>query len=118
MDLWCSKRRGRLCVMAEILEIAENEALKTHFLYRANLNLTRVNDFLRLMLEINLLKKVKQNDRTIYRATRKGLDFLQRYRDLAELLKIEEENSKINGKIMPLHLLKNVKSVVYVSKTL
>lgn len=119
MNPWAShpvKRRDRLCVMAEILEIAKNGALKTHVLYRASLSFTQVNNYLRLMLEINLLKKVKQNDKNIYKTTGKGLDFLQRYHGLAELLRTEEENSKINSKMLPSHLLRNVSSVVYISK--
>lgn len=119
MNPWAShpsKRRGRLCVMAEILETAKDRALKTQIMYKTGTNFPQINDHLRFMLKINLLKKVKQNDRNIYKATKKGIDFMQRYRELADLLRTEEENGKINGKMLPSHLLRNVSSVVYISK--
>jgi len=118
MNPWAShpsKRRDRLCVMAEILETAEDRAVKTQIMYKAGLNFTQTNDHLRFMLKINLLKKVKQNDRNIYKATKKGIDFMQRYHELAELLRTEEENGKINSKMLPSHL-RNVSSVVYIAK--
>jgi len=119
MNPWAShpvKKRDRLCIMAEILETAKDRALKTQIMYKSRLSFTQINDYLRFMLKINLLKKVKQNDRNIYKATGKGLDFLQRYHGLADLLRTEEENGKINGKMLHSHLLRNVNSVVYISK--
>lgn len=119
MNPWAShpsRRRDRLYIMAEILEIARDRTLKTPIMYKANLSFTQVNEYLRLMIEINLVKKIKQNDRNIYAATGKGLDFLQRYRELAELLRTEEKDCKINVKVPPSHMLKNVKSFVYISK--
>jgi len=101
--------------MAEILEIAKDRARKTQIMYKSRLSFTQINDYLRFMLKINLLKKVKQNDKIIYRTTGKGLDFLQRYHELAELLRTEEENCKINGKILSSHL-RNVNSIVYMAK--
>jgi len=119
MNPWGSKsakRRDRMYIMAEVLEIAKDNALKTQIMYKAGLSFTQVNGYLKTMLEATLLKEVKENDRKIYSATMKGLDFLQRYREMAELLRKEKENCKINGKILPLHLLRNVKSVVYLPK--
>jgi len=102
-----SKRRDKLYIVAEILEIARDGSLKTQIMYRANLSFTQLNDYLRFMLKINLLERVLRNDREIYRATGKGLDFLQRYREINELLKSEEESNCKNGiRIPPQHLLK------------
>lgn len=110
MNLWGSnpspKRRDKLQIMAEILEIAGDEALKTQIMYRANLSFTQLNNYLEFMLEINLLKKIKQNNKEIYKSTEKGSDFLQRYREISELLKNENNNLKNNVKIPPPHLLK------------
>lgn len=119
MNPWTSypsERRDRLCVMAEILETAKDRALKTQIMYKTGTNFTQIDDHLRFMLKINLLKKVKQNDKNIYKATKKGLDFLQRYYELAKLLRTEEENGKINSKMLPSHLLRNVNSIVYIAK--
>jgi predicted transcriptional regulator len=102
-----SKRRDRLYIIAEILEIAKEGTLKTQVMYRANLSFTQLNDYLKFMLKISLLNKISENDKEIYRATNKGIDFLQRYREIVELLKTEEDsNGKNNVKIPPQHLLK------------
>jgi predicted transcriptional regulator len=102
-----SKRRDRLYIIAEILEIAREGTLKTQIMYRANLSFTQLNDYLRFMLRISLLDKVPENNKNIYHATVKGMDFLQRYREIVELLKTEENNGRNNNiKIPPPHLLR------------
>jgi len=101
-----SKRRDRLYIIAEILEIAKEGTLKTQIMYRANLSFTQLNDYLNFMLKTNLLDKNLQNDKEVYKATEKGMDFLQRYREITELLKTEGDNYKNNVKIPPQHLLK------------
>ena len=101
-----SKRRDKLYIIAEVLEIAKEGTLKTQIMYRANLSFTQLNDYLGFMLRFSLITKILHNDREIYRATDKGLDFLQRYREITELLKNEESNYKNNVKIPPSHLLK------------
>jgi predicted transcriptional regulator len=110
MNPWGSnpsaKRRDKLYIIAEILETAKDSALKTQIMYRANLSFTQLNDYLRFMLKSELLEKILINDREIYKATDKGMDFLQRYREITELLKTEGENYKNNVKIPPTHLLK------------
>jgi len=98
------KRRDKLYIIAEILEIAKEGVLKTQIMYRANLSFTQLKDYLGFMLETNLLEKNKQNGKDIYKATEKGLDFLQRYRQIGELLK-NENNTKNNVKMPPPHLL-------------
>jgi predicted transcriptional regulator len=102
-----SKRRDKLSIIAEILGIAKEGTLKTQIMYRANLSFTQLNDYLRFMLKVDLLEKVLQNDKEIYKATAKGMDFLQRYHEITELLKSDEEASGKNDiKIPPPHLLK------------
>jgi predicted transcriptional regulator len=101
-----SKRRDKLQIMAEILEIAADGALKTQIMYKGNLSFTQLNNYLEFMQEIDVLEKVEQNKRDIYRSTEKGLDFLERYREIAKLLKNEDNNPKNDVKIPPAHLLR------------
>jgi predicted transcriptional regulator len=101
-----SKRRDKLYIIAEILETAKDGVLKTQIMYGANLSFTQLNDYLSFMLKSELLEKVLLNNREVYRATEKGMNFLQRYREITELLKTEGENYKNNVKIPPTHLLK------------
>lgn len=108
-----SKRRDKLYIVSEILEIARDGSLKTQIMYRANLSFTQLNDYLRFMLQINLLEKVLMNDRDMYRATEKGLDFLQRYREINELLRSDEDSNCKNGiRIPPPHLLKKSQNMI------
>ncbi|MEM2995214.1 MAG: winged helix-turn-helix domain-containing protein [Candidatus Bathyarchaeia archaeon] len=101
------KRRDKLYIIAEILEIAEEGTLKTQIMYRANLSFTQLNHYLRFMVKLNLLDKICENGKEIYKTTEKGLNFLRRYRELTELLKTENTNSyRNNVKLPPPHLLK------------
>ena len=111
MNPWGSnpsaKRRDKLFIISEILEIAREGTLKTQIMYRANLSFTQLNEYLGFMLKNNLLAMIIRSDREVYVATDKGMDFLERYREITELLKTDEErNGKNNIKIPPPHLLK------------
>lgn len=101
-----SKRRDKLCIIAEILEIAKDGTLKTQIMYRANLSFAQLNEYLRFMLKIKLIQKVLENGKEVYVATEKGLDFLQRQCELTELLKTEEEKSRNGVKLPPPNLLR------------
>ena len=92
-----AKRRDKLYIIAEILEIAGNGTLKTQIMYRANLSFAQLNEYLKLLLKIRLLEKFVGNRKDLYRATEKGSNFLQRHREITELLKTEDENGH-NGK--------------------
>jgi len=87
------ERRGRdrLFILAEILEIAREGTLKTQVMYRANLSFTQLNDYLNFMLKNGLLAIHNINHKDVYIATEKGMDFLQRYREITELLRSEEQ---------------------------
>jgi predicted transcriptional regulator len=100
-----SKRRDKLSIIAEILEIARGGTLKTQIMYKANLSFAQLNDYLKFMLKTELLKKFRANRKEVYAATEKGLDFLQRHSDLTELLQ-ENENSKNGVKLPPQNLFK------------
>jgi predicted transcriptional regulator len=101
-----TKRRDKLYIIAEILEIAKDGVLKTQIMYRANLSFTQLNEYLVFMLKNELLGKIVSNGKEMYKATEKGLHFLQRYHEITELLKTEGSNYKNNVKIPPTHILK------------
>jgi predicted transcriptional regulator len=100
-----SKRRDKLSIIAEILEIARDGTLKTQIMYRANLSFAQLNAYLKFMLKIKLLNKFTDNGKDVYVATPKGLDFLQRHGELTDLL-TDQTNSKNGAKIPPTNLLK------------
>lgn len=89
-----SKRRDKLYIISEILEITKDGTLKTQIMYRANLSFTQLNDYLKFMLGINLLEKVTKDNKPAYKPSTKGLDFLRRYQEITEILKPENVNEE------------------------
>jgi len=83
------KHRDRLCIMAEILEIAMNGALKTPIMYKTNLSFAQLNKYLPLLLEIGLLKNVNNGRKTVYKTTAKGLQYLQNHMKITTLLEMK-----------------------------
>jgi len=100
-----SKRRDKLGIIAEILEIAKDGALKTQIMYKANLSFAQLNDYVKFMLKTGLINKFRANGKDVYETTKKGLEFVQRHFELMELLK-ENENNKNGVKIPPYNLIK------------
>jgi predicted transcriptional regulator len=110
MNSWnsdTSKRRDKLSIIAEILEIAKEGTLKTQIMYKANLSFAQLNDYLKFMQKTSLLSKFRANGKDVYAATEKGIEFMQRHFELTELLQ-EEENGKNGVKIPPQNLFKKM----------
>ena len=101
-----SRRRDKICIMAEVLEIAKEGTLKTQIMYKANLSFAQLNEYLKFMLKIQLIQKLTNQGKDVYVATEKGLDFLQRQCELTELLKTEEEHPRNSVRIPPANLLR------------
>jgi len=101
-----SKRRDKLCIIAEVLEIAKEGTLKTQIMYKANLSFAQLNEYLKFMLKIKLIEKLNNQGKDIYISTEKGLDFLQRQCELTELLKTEEEKPRNGARAPPANLLR------------
>lgn len=91
------RRRDRLFIMAEILDVARGGALKTQVMYGANLSFAQLNEYLSLLLNLNLLEAIESRERTSYKTTEKGLRFLQSYKEIRELLKRGKGNSLKEG---------------------
>ena len=72
-------RRNNLDISAEILQVAQEGAKKTHIVYKANLNFLIVKKYLNNLIEEGLLSK---ND-TRYYTTDKGRDFIKSYQNFS-----------------------------------
>ncbi len=106
------KRRDRLFIMAEMLDVAREGVLKTQIMYRANLSFAQLKEYLSLLLDLNLLEAVKTPEKKIYKTTHKGLRYLQRYREIRELLKEEKGKGNNAKEANSLYLIKRGSQVI------
>jgi len=90
------RRRDRLSIIADILDVARGGVLKTKIMYRASLSFSQINDYLPFLLNVNLLEAVGNTERTSYKTTNKGLRYLQGYMEIGEMLKKEKNNNSNN----------------------
>jgi len=91
------RRRDRMLIMAEILEVAIDGALKTQLMYRANLSFAQLNEYLRLLEDLKLLGISDGTEKRVYKTTAKGMRYLQSYREINDLLKKEHSHGLNNG---------------------
>jgi len=93
------QRRGRdrLSIIAEILEIAKEGTVKTQIMGRANLSFTNVNDYLNFLLGRRMLEKVSKKEKEIYTTTSTGIEFLQVYHELRDIMKKEEQHERVEN---------------------
>ena len=87
------KRRDRLFIIAEILDIAIDGALKTQIMYKANLSFSQLNTYIKLLLEIKLLEITEKAGKTVYKTTKKGVEYMQSYKGVIEILNGDSNNN-------------------------
>ena len=98
------KRRDRLYIIAEILEIAKDGTLKTQIMYKANLSFSQLNEYLNFLVSLNLLECKQAGGKTVYKTTEKGIKYLDNYKEILQLLK----NTKNNIKKLPINYINNL----------
>jgi predicted transcriptional regulator len=81
--------RGRLDIIADILQIAKGKAKKTQIMYQANLSYKVLQRYLGEIIEASLIRfeHVEQQ----YVLTQKGHEFLETYKDYSKANKIIEK---------------------------
>lgn len=97
------RRRDRLYIIADILNIAKSESLKTQIMYKANLSFAQLNEYLSFLLETRLIVSNAHNERTVYKVTSKGMRFLQNYAKIRDLLKAGDKRT--GGNSTPIYAL-------------
>ena len=104
------KRRDKIVIMADILQIARKGALKTQILYKANLSFEQLKEYLNLLTATNLLKKSCEHQKEVYEATPKGLGFLKAHQQIMDFL--TPDLGGVNVKLPPESLLVSAKKGV------
>jgi predicted transcriptional regulator len=83
------KRRDKLVIMTEIIGIAMKGTSKTKIMYKANLSFSQLKRYLTLLSSNNLLEKFAYDGREIYKATPKGIEFMERQQQIIDLINEE-----------------------------
>jgi len=85
-----SPHRSRIDIIADILDVADAGAKKTHIMYRCNLSFKQLENYLGFLLDRGLLKRVPEEGESDYassfKITDKGQILLQAYESLKALL--------------------------------
>lgn len=77
-----ARKRTRLEVIKDILEVikAKNGRIKpTHILYKSNLSYQMMDDYLKELIEKELIRELKTKNGRTYILTDKGFSFLSEY---------------------------------------
>jgi predicted transcriptional regulator len=91
------KRRDKLIIMAEIIDIAKTGALKTQIMYKANLSFAQLTEYLQFLTKNNLLEKFTHNGKEVYEATQKGTDFSERQLQIIDMLNGEARRNGVKS---------------------
>jgi predicted transcriptional regulator len=74
-------KRSRQEIIAKVLDICTDGAIKTKIVYQANLNFRMVDTYIDLLNKKGLIE-VSQGRCTIYETTPKGIDLMQSLKQL------------------------------------
>jgi len=80
-------KRGFLEIISEILEVlSESPLKKSHISFKTSLDSRAVSKYLAIMKKIGLIKR-KEDDKSFFTVTKKGMKFLENYRELVKFVK-------------------------------
>jgi len=80
-----NSHRGRLDIIADILEASRKKVRKTHIMYHCNLSFKQLDFYLNFLVESKLLCHVGGSDE-MFKTTSKGERFLKAYKGLLVLM--------------------------------
>ncbi|MBX5327264.1 MAG: winged helix-turn-helix domain-containing protein [Candidatus Bathyarchaeia archaeon] len=81
--------RGRIDIIANILDEARNGVKKTRIMYACNLSFRQLRVYLNFLLKKGLLMvsaSAEDGKSQVFKATKKGLAFLEAYRNLQAVI--------------------------------
>jgi predicted transcriptional regulator len=90
--------RGWLEIINLIISASEHGALKTHIMYRCNLNSKQVQQYLDYVLARDLVVASPDPEdvrRTIYTTTERGRKFMRAYNELAAMFNLQNPSLDI-----------------------
>lgn len=90
------KNRTRLEIVVSMLLIAEQGVGKTHLMYKGNLSFEVLHKYLELLTNADLLEQQQGKNKSIYKTTAKGLQFIKNYQELQKYAaKLDSLNNEL-----------------------
>jgi predicted transcriptional regulator len=83
--------RSRMDIVADMLRVAQDGAIKTRIMYRAFLSYPQLKEYLGLMTDGGLLEYSKDDGK--YYTTEKGRHFLKMYREIGRAITPKGSNT-------------------------
>lgn len=80
------QRRTRIDILAKILGAALNDKLKTRIMFKASLNYNQAEKYFDFLIKTGLLRKDGSGKHFSYETTKKGKEFIAKYKALKELI--------------------------------
>jgi len=80
------QNRTRVEILANILEIAGKQTLKTHIMYKANLSYRQLGKYLDFLEARGMIARISEDDMMLFHVTEKGLEFLKDYARISSYL--------------------------------
>src|SRR2546425_4828143 len=84
-----AKNRGRVDVIADVLNCCRSTSSKSHIMLFANLNSLVATRMIKKLSETGLLDSVHEESGVVYLATSKGIGFVRKYLELQALISPE-----------------------------
>ncbi len=82
--------RGWVEIVETILEICENGALKTHIMYKCNLNSKQIIQYIQFLQNHKMIETQRympDSKRVIFRTTERGKKYMEAYKQLEDIFK-------------------------------
>lgn len=73
--------------------MGEKAITKTRIMYRANVSFRQLQQYLPILLQLDLIKEVKQDVRVMYEVTEKGKLFLESYGKVKDFVTLQENKN-------------------------
>jgi len=87
--------RGYLEIIDSILSVCTEGALKTHVMFKCNLNSSQVQQYLAYLVDRVLLEKERKeySSKTSYRTSERGRRYMRAYDEVVEMLSQRKDTS-------------------------
>jgi len=80
-------KRGHFRIVSNILSFTMNGSLKTELMRKANLSYAQLKRYIPMLVRLKLLAESESEKNTVYETTKKGMNFLRRFKEIDKLLK-------------------------------